>query len=261
MPCVTKVADLTGGCRHHRCRRQQADAGNRQQRGARRRLAGQRAQFAFELRDADFQQTDCLDQQRHRTADQRRHGGVGIGERAAALLDAEATALGNDNAELTAEAAQSVDARGARAHPQRACAMQRLQSLLFNRLHARWHDLGTARRFERRTGIGGIGLVALHVGADVGRWQQADLNAETVQPACPVVRRATGFHHHQAHGAIDEPALELTARKAMLFDHPPGAIGDRELEHRLREIQSHNPQSSGSIHVGLSLVALTPHTT
>jgi hypothetical protein len=45
----------------------------------------------------------------------------------------------------------------------------------------------------------------------------------------------------------------------MRFDHPTGAVGDGELEHRFRQIHSHNRQSSGSIHVGLSLIALTPH--
>ena len=179
------------------------------------------------------------------------HRRVRIGEHAADLLDAEATALRDDDAELAAEAAQRVDARGAGGHPQRARAMQSLQSLLLDRLHAHRHDLGAARRFEQRAGIGGIGLVALDVGAHVGGRQQPHLDPETVQPARPVVRRATGFHDHQADGAIGEPALELGAREAMRFDDAPGAIGDGELEHRFREIHAHDGQSGGSIHVGL----------
>ena len=216
--------------------------------------AGQRGQLAFELRDAHLEQADLLDQQRHRTADQRRHRRMGIGEHAADLLDAEATALGDDDAELAAEAAQRVDARGARCHPQGTGAMHRLQRLLLDRLDAHRHDLGTAGRFEQGAGIGRIGLVALDVGADIGRRQQSHLDPETVQPARPVVRRAARFHHHQTDRAVGEPALELGARKAMRFDHPPGTIGDGELEHRLGEIHSHDRQSSGSIHVGLLLV-------
>lgn len=115
MARIAIVADLTGSSSHHGGGRQQAHAGDRQRRGARGRLAGECAQLAFELRDAHFQQPDFLDQQRHGAAVQRRHRRMGIGQRPADLLDAEARALGDNNAERTTEAAQRIDARGARA--------------------------------------------------------------------------------------------------------------------------------------------------
>jgi hypothetical protein len=65
------------------------------------------------------------------------------------------------------------------------------------------------------------------------------------------MRRAARFHHYQADRTIGEPTLELGAREAMGFDHPPRTIGDGQLEHGFGEIHSHNRQSSGSIHVGL----------
>jgi hypothetical protein len=139
--------------------------------------------------------------------------------------------------------------------------MQSLQRLLFDRLDPDRNDFGAACCFEQRAGVSRIGLVALHVGADIGRRQQAHLDTKTIEPARPVVRRTAGFHCHQTHRTVGEPALELTAREAMRLDHAPGAIGDRELEHRFRQIHSHNRHRSGSIHVGLSLVALTPHAT
>ena len=94
---------------------------------------------------------------------------VRIGEHPADLLHAQARALRDRDAELAAEAAQRVDARGARGHPQRAGAVQSLQSLLLDRLHAHRHDVGAARRLQQRTGIGRVGLVALHVGAHIRR--------------------------------------------------------------------------------------------
>ena len=62
--------------------------GIEQQRGARRGLAGQLGQLALQLGDARLQQADFLDQQAIGAADQRRHGGMRIGQHAADLLDA-----------------------------------------------------------------------------------------------------------------------------------------------------------------------------
>ena len=68
------------------------------------------------------------------------------------------------------------------------------------------------------------------------------------------MRAATGFHDDQADRSIGEPALHLGAGQALFFDDAPIGIGDRDLEHRLRKIHSHDRQRSGSIHVGLSSV-------
>ena len=69
-----------------------------------------------------------------------------------------------------------------------------------------------------------------------------------------MVRTAASFHHDQTDRAVGEPALELRAREAVLLDDAPRAIGDGELKHGFREIDSHNGQPGGSIHVGLSSV-------
>ena len=101
---VAEVADGAGGCRHHRRRGQQADPGDRQQRSARGRLSRQCGQFALELRDAYFEQTDFFDQQGHCAAEECRYRCMRIGKHTADLFDAEATALRNDDPELAAEA-------------------------------------------------------------------------------------------------------------------------------------------------------------
>jgi hypothetical protein len=135
------------------------------------------------------------------------------------------------------------------------------------RLHAHRADLGAARRLDQGAGIGRIGLVALHIRAHIGRGQQAHLDAQPIEPARPVVGRAASFHDHQADAAVDEPALELGAGEAVLFDHAPGGIGHGELEDGLGQIDAHDGSRGGdsgsSIHDGLRLFMrlLTPHTT
>ncbi len=107
--------------------------------------------------------------------------------------------------------------------------MQALQRLLFDGFDAHRHDVGGTRRFQQRTGVGGIGLVALHVGTNVGGGQKLDLDAQPVDPARPVVRGATGFHDDQRDLAILKPALELGAGETMRFDDLPGRIGHGQL--------------------------------
>ena len=97
-------------------------------------------------------------------------------------------------------------------------------------------------------------LLRLDVGAHVGRRQQAHLDAQGAQPARPVVRAAAGFHHDQPDGAVGEPALELGAGEALALEHFPVAVGNREFEHELGEIDAHDRQRSGSIHLGLPSV-------
>ena len=58
--------------------------------------------------------------------------------------------------------------------------MQRLQRLLLDRLDAHGDDLGAARRFEQRGGIGRIGLVALDVGAHVALRLRAAANDRSI---------------------------------------------------------------------------------
>jgi hypothetical protein len=71
------------------------------------------------------------------------------------------------DAEFAAEAAQD----GAR-------AVQCLQRLLSDAFDTYWADLSTARCFKERRHVGRIGLVATHLGSDVLRWNELDLDAE-----------------------------------------------------------------------------------
>jgi hypothetical protein len=253
---ILEVADLAAGGGDHRRGRQQADAGDREQDGAGRTLPGQHGQFTLQLGDARFKHADFLDQQLHGAADQRRHRRIWIGQHSAHLLDAVATAADNGDAEFAAEAAQRIDARRACSHPQGTRAMQPLQGLLLDRFDLDRRDVGAARRFDQGAGVGGVGLVAFDVGADVGGGQQPDLDAETVQPARPMVRRAARLHDDQRYVAVDEPAFELAARKAVLFDDAPGGIGHGKLEYRFGKI---NGNGRSSIHGGLLSLVADPH--
>jgi hypothetical protein len=68
------------------------------------------------------------------------------------------------------------------------------------------------------------------------------------------VRAAASLHHDQADRPIGKPALELVSGQALALQHPPMAVGDRELENGLGEIDAHDGQRGGSIHLGLSSV-------
>jgi hypothetical protein len=172
---------------------------------------------------------------------------VRIGEHAGDLLDADARAGRDHDTELATEAAQCIDARGAGCHPQRAGAVQALQCLLLDRFDAHRDDLGTAHRLEQGGGIGRIGLVALDVRTDVSRRQQLNLDAQSIEPARPVVGGATGLHDNPSDRSIDEPALELTAREAVALDDLPLVISDGELEDVLCQVNG----DGRSIHLGL----------
>lgn len=69
-----------------------------------------------------------------------------------------------------------------------------------------------------------------------------------------MVRTSAGFHCDQADTAVDEPALELGTGQALTLDDAPIRIGDGELEDGLGEIDAHNGQRGGRIHLGLSSV-------
>ena len=127
--------------------------------------------------------------------------------------------------------------------------MQALQRLLLDGLDAHRHDVRGTRRFEQRTGIGGIGLVALHIGTNIGGGQKLDLDAQPVDPARPVVSGATRFHDDQRDIAILKPALELGAGEAMRLDDLPGRIGHGQLEDAFCQIDS----NGSSMHFGFPL--------
>src|SRR5688572_27738869 len=77
---VLEVADIARGRSHHRGGRQQADAGNGQQRGARWTQPSCLGQLALELGDARLKQADLLEQQARSAADQIGNARLGIGQ-------------------------------------------------------------------------------------------------------------------------------------------------------------------------------------
>lgn len=125
--------------------------------------------------------------------------------------------------------------------------MQALQGLLLSRFDANRADVAGASGLKQCSCIGRVGLVALDVGARVLGRQQFDLDAQTREPACPLVSQAARFHDHQAHIAIDKPALELGAGEPVGFNDAPTVIGKGKLEHGLGEIDG----NGCSIRVGL----------
>jgi hypothetical protein len=125
--------------------------------------------------------------------------------------------------------------------------MQRLERLLLDRLHRNGRYVRAARRLEERHRVGRIGLVALHIGTHIARRQQPHLDPPGAQRPRPVVRRRAGFHHHQAHRTIVEPALELPKREARALKHLPVLIGRDELEYALGKVNG----NGSSIHLGL----------
>ncbi|MGC4090829.1 MAG: hypothetical protein QM756_23740 [Polyangiaceae bacterium] len=123
------------------------------------------------------------------------------------------------------------------------------------RFHLDRHDVGATGGFEQRTGIGGIGLVAFDIGSDVGRRQQLNLNAQSVEPTAPMVGQATGFHDHQPHIPIVEPAFELAAGQPFLPDNFPFVISNGNLEYTLGQINC----NGSSMHFGLLSSKTDPH--
>lgn len=87
--------------------------------------------------------------------------------------------------------------------------------------HPYRHDVSTACRFEQSQGIGGIGLVAFDVGADISGGQQLHLDPQAIQPARLVMGGTAGFHHYEGYLALVEPAFELAAAQAIGFNNRP----------------------------------------
>jgi len=257
----------------HGCGGEQSDARDAEQGRARRAVPNQGSEFALELRHASFKQSDLLDQEIGGRSQQLWHRGVRFSQDTRDLLDTQTAALGDGDAELTAKAAQCVDALSAIGLPETAGAMQALQRLLLDGFDAHGLDVGIARGLQERGGVSGIGLVATHVGANVGRRQQQHLDAQAIEPACPVMSRTARLHHDQGHRSVEEEALELVSAQAAGLEHSPGRVSDAQLKDVLGEVDTNHVPCVGrnrgyrnldigdSIHVGLLRVAPMPHTT
>ena len=153
----------------------------------------------------------------------RRHRLVGGGECRAHRADATARTQRDADPELAQRPAQPVEL---------------LDRLLLDRLDRHRADLAAAGRLEQRTGIRGIGLVALHIGAHVLRRQQPHLVPLRLQAARPVLRRAAGLHHHHARRMVAKEPGELTAAQLRAPRDPILAMRHRQLEAVLCQVNA-----------------------
>lgn len=115
------------------------------------------------------------------------------------------------------------------------------ESILALALALAWCCLQPVHLSGRHQGccVAGIGLVTTHVGANVLGGQQAHLDAQAIEPASPVVGRATGLHDHQGYGSVGEPALELGAGQALGFYDAPVLVGKGDLEDGFGQVNGH----------------------
>src|SRR6266480_5346402 len=212
-------------------------------------------ELTFELLDARLHQPDFLERQTHRSAQDRRDCRVIVGDKPRDLRQAAHGAHRHLHAEFPAKSSQRVNATRPRGHPRRAHAVKRLQSLLFDRLHRHWLDVAGASRFKQCNRVRGVGLVPLHVGTHILRRQQPYFYSSAAKRACPMMRGAAGFHHHQLHRPVVEPPCKLRPRQSRFLDYLPAPIGGSELEDVLGQING----NGSSIHLGLLLsIVLKP---
>ena len=247
---IFKMGDTPASSSDHGGRSQQPDARHGQQCRARWRQFGQSSQLTFKLINSNFEQPDFLNKESHRGAYQGRNGRFRIGKHAANLLNPVAAAGRNGNSELAAKSSQSVDPRGARSHPQRASPMYALERLLLNSLNFNGNDVGTPSGFQQCARIGRVGLIAFNVRPDISCGQKLNFDAKQIELASPMMSRPARLHNDERYTAIDEPALELAAGKAMLLSDAPVGVGDSELKYRFGQVNGHG----SSIHGGLLLL-------
>lgn len=91
-------------------------------------------------------------------------------------------------------------------------------------------DVLVAVGLEQRLGVGLVGLVPSDVGTHGMRGQQDDVVAEGLELARPVMSGGAGLEEDGGGGLLPKEGQDATAREAMAFRHPPGAVGDGDLE-------------------------------
>src|SRR5687768_1872731 len=99
-------------------------------------------------------------------------------------------------------------------------------------------DLLVAMSFEQALGVGTIGLVASHVGFDIGRGQQQHLVAELTELSSPVMGHAAGLEEDEGGFALGEEREELLSGESKGFGDLAWVMRDRDLEHVLCQIDS-----------------------
>jgi hypothetical protein len=125
-------------------------------------------------------------------------------QRAWQLLKKRTVPLGQCDAELVEQAAQFIGLHDPHFHQLCPQPMQGQHNLLRIVLDRNELDSRLLTSSPDCVRVGGVGLVAMHEGANHLRRQKPHLVTEQHQLPSPLVRPATGFHHHERRLPIGE---------------------------------------------------------
>jgi hypothetical protein len=129
----------------------------------------------------------------------------------------------DEDPQLAQQATQGVDLGGAGGDPAGAEAVQRAQHLLGERLDGDGADVGVAVGLQDPLGVGAVGLVAGHVGADLVRGEQHDLVTQRPDAPRPVVGRAARLHDHGGGGHLREEGKDVPRESRRVQQTLPGS--------------------------------------
>jgi len=229
--------------------RQQPDAWNRHQPLDNWNAGSKSAQLTLDGLDALFEFTDLQAGFSKSQAQRIRYGSAVVFDKSPHPGHDVVGTNGKSQAEFAQDAADGVDASGAIAGPGGAQPVQSRECLLSNRLDRNGMNLLVAMSFEQTFGVGTIGLVASHVGFDIGWRQQQHLVAELTEFSSPVMRHTAGLKEDKGGFALGEKRKELLSGEPMSRGDFAWMMRDRDLEHVLCQINS----DGGRISHGLLL--------
>jgi len=218
--------------------RQQPDTGNRHQVLDHRHACRQNTQLALDGLDALLEVADLQARLSESQAQRIGNGAVGILNQGPDLGHDMVSTNRNGQAEFTQDATDGVDASSAVADPGRAQPVQSCDCLLRDGLDRDGMDLLVAMSFKQTLGVGTIGLVAPHVGFDIGRGQQQHLVAELTKFSSPVMGHAAGLEEDEGGFTLGEERKELLSGESKGFSDLAWVMRDRDLEHVLCQIDS-----------------------
>lgn len=230
-------------------RREQANAGHREEVSNRGHFASERAELTFDdvdplLELADLR--DCLSEDSTEWIGQRH---LGVLDQSLGRGYQVAGALRDRMAKLSEQAADRVDTTGASGHPARPQPMQGREGLVGYGLDRDRSNLFVAVRLEQRLGVGSIRLLMWSaVRTDPMRWQGEDSVSKALQLTSPVVRGAAGLEQHGGRTTLREEPEKPGAAQPVPFSHSPRVKRDGDLEDVLG-----NVDRDGSLHTDSSL--------
>lgn len=176
--------------------------------------------------------------------DKNLKGGDGIqGQAAVRILDdgdrlcGIRRSLRDDLPELGQMATQGVD--GLRALPDQKLSDQKDHrcSLGLFALHGHEAHGRALCCFADRLCIGGIILLALDEGLDVGGRDEPHLVAQLADLTAPEMRAATGFHRHDTRLQLAEEGQHLIPPQRLAQLRPTRGISPMDLKHILRQVE------------------------